>query len=212
MNFRGIYKILFPGLLILVACKNQIVERSASEYFPLKEGNWWNYSNDDLYNPVSINITIESPDTILQRECYPFNISGEFHYYSKDQEGIKEYVKIVQSYGGLDYKILEGFICRLELPFVAGNRFVDSLVDSLDFFGQWIKARYIINALVSEYQQHEIYGEVYRIIINRYHSIITQDSTVSKEEYIEEYYAPNIGMIEFINSAGRFSLRDFHIE
>ncbi|MEO0094486.1 MAG: hypothetical protein ABIL46_03620 [candidate division WOR-3 bacterium] len=212
MNFKGIFKILFLGLLLLSACENHIIERSASEYFPISEGNWWAYSNDDLYNPININITVEAEDTILQRECYPFNISGEFRYYSKDLEGIKEYIKIVKSYGGSDYTILEGFVCRLELPLVSGNRFIDSLVDSLNFFGQWIKARYIINALVSEYQQDEIYGEVYRVIINRYQSVTTQDSTISKEEYIEEYYAPYIGMIEFINLEGRFRLKDFHIE
>jgi len=211
MNYKGIWVILFSGLLFS-ACKNHIIERSANDYFPIKEGNWWNYTNDDLYNPVSINITIEPPDTILQRECYPFNVSGEFHYYSKDQEGIKEYIKIIENYGGSDYTILEGFIFRLELPFVTGNRFVDSLVDSLDFFGQWIKARYVINVLVSDYQEDEIYGEVYRVIINRYQTVITQDSTVSKEEYIEEYYAPDIGMIEFKNAEGRFRLKDFHIE
>lgn len=212
MNYRGILAILFWGLLLFNTCKNHIIERSASEYFPLKEGNWWNYTNDDLYNPVSINITIEEPETILQRLCYPFNVSGEFHYYSKEQEGIKEYIKIIQNYGGSDYTILEGFIFRLELPLVTGNRFIDSLVDSLNFFGQWMKARYIINALVSEYQQDEIYGEVYRVIINRYQSVITQDSTIAKEEYLEEYYAPGIGMIAFKNSAGRFRLKDFHIE
>ncbi len=204
--------ILFCVLFLLSACKNHIIERTASEYFPMKEGNWWNYTNDDLYNPISINIKTEAPDTILHRECYPFNVSGEFHYYSKDQEGIKEYIKIIKNYGGSDYTILEGFISRLELPLVSGNRFVDSLVDSLNFFGQWIKVRYIINALVSEYQQDEIYGEVYRVVINRYQSVITQDSTISKEEYVEEYYAPGIGMIEFKNSAGRFRLKDFNIE
>ncbi|MEO0156981.1 MAG: hypothetical protein ABIL07_07695 [candidate division WOR-3 bacterium] len=212
MNYRSILVILFCVLFLLSACKNHIIERTASEYFPMKEGNWWNYTNDDLYNPISINIKTEAPDTILHRECYPFNVSGEFHYYSKDQEGIKEYIKIIKNYGGSDYTILEGFISRLELPLVSGNRFVDSLVDSLNFFGQWIKVRYIINALVSEYQQDEIYGEVYRVVINRYQSVITQDSTISKEEYVEEYYAPGIGMIEFKNSAGRFRLKDFNIE
>lgn len=211
MNSRSIFGVLF-SVLLFIACKNHIIERSASDYFPIKEGNWWNYTNDDLYNPVSMNITIEKPDTILQRECYPFNVSGEFHYYSKDLEGIKEYIKVIENYGGSDYTILEGFIFRLELPFIKGNRFIDSLVDSLDFFGQWIKARYVINALVSDYQQDEIYGEVYRVIINRYQSVMTQDSTTSKEEYVEEYYAPGIGMIEFKNSEGRFRLKDFHIE
>ncbi|MEO0124392.1 MAG: hypothetical protein ABIL69_10375 [candidate division WOR-3 bacterium] len=212
MNYRSILVILFCVLFLLSACKNHIIERAASEYFPMKEGNWWNYTNDDLYNPISINIKTEAPDTILHHECYPFNVSGEIHYYSKDEEGIKEYIKIIKSYGGSDYTILEGFIFKLELPLVSGNRFVDSLVDSLNFFGQWIKVRYIINALVSEYQQDEIYGEVYRVVINRYQSVITQDSTISKEEYVEEYYAPGIGMIEFKNSAGRFRLKDFNIE
>ncbi|MEO0184770.1 MAG: hypothetical protein ABIL20_03120 [candidate division WOR-3 bacterium] len=213
MSYRVISGIFFSGLLLVFsACENNIIERSATDYFPIKEGNWWYYANNDLYNPKNINITVESPDIILQRECYPFNVSGEFHYYSKDQKGIKEYILVTQNYGGYDYTILQGFVTRLELPLVQGNQFSDSLVDSLDLAGQWIKAYYSINGLVSDYQNNEIYGEVYRIIISKHQYISTQDSTIANEEYVEEYYAPNIGLIKFKNRDGEFTVTDFHIE
>jgi hypothetical protein len=197
--------------LLFLGC-DSIIERAASDYFPMNEGNWWFYANSDLYNPENINITVEPPDTILQRECYPFNSSGDFHYYTKDQEGIKEYIKITQSYGGSDYIILQGFVTRLELPLVRGNQFSDSLVDSLDFFGQWIKVRYLINGLVSEYHDDEIYGDLYKVIVSQYQSITTEDSAITVEEYIEEYYAPGIGLVKFKNHDGEFEITDFHIE
>ncbi|MEO0206067.1 MAG: hypothetical protein ABIL22_05275 [candidate division WOR-3 bacterium] len=213
MSYRVISGIFFSGLLLVFsACENNIIERSATDYFPIKEGNWWYYANNDLYNPKNINITVESPDIILQRECYPFNVSGEFHYYSKDQKGIKEYILVTQNYGGYDYTILQGFVTRLELPLVQGNQFSDSLVDSLDLADKWIKAYYSINGLVSDYQNNEIYGEVYRIIISKHQYISTQDSTIANEEYVEEYYAPNIGLIKFKNRDGEFTVTDFHIE
>jgi len=207
------WRILSYIMLVLVfSCQNHIIERSASEYFPLKEGNWWHYANNDLYNPQVINIVVESLDTLLQRECYPFNISGEFRYFSKDQEGVKEYIKITQNYGGYDYTILQGFITRLELPLVRGNQFSDSLVDSLDFFGQWIKGRYLINGLVSDYQNDELYGAVYKLIISIFQFITTLDSTIASEEYVEEYYAPSIGLIRFKNRDGEFNLTEYHVE
>ncbi len=210
MDYKKILVILF--VLFFNSCDNYIVVRSASDYFPMDEGILWTYTNDDLYNPISINITIESADTILQRECYPFNASGEFRYYSKDREGIKEYIRLVKYYNGEDYVILQGFITRLELPLVTGNRFIDSLVDSLNFFGQWLKVRYIINGLVAEYIQDKTYGEVYKVITNRFHSVATQDSINQIEEYIVEYYAPGVGMVEFENDKGRFRLRDYYIK
>ncbi|MGB9719961.1 MAG: hypothetical protein ACPL28_00570 [bacterium] len=212
MNYRRIFGILYSGLLLFNACQNHIIERSATNYFPIKEGNWWYYANNDLYNPKNINITVEAPDTILQCECYPFNVSGEFHYYLKDQKGIKEYILMTENYGGYDYTVLQGFVTRLELPLVRGNQFSDSLIDSLDLAGQWIKAFYSIKGLVSDYQNDEIYGEVYKIIISTYQYIATQDSTIANEEYFEEYYAPGIGLIRFKNRDGEFAITDFNIE
>ncbi|MEO0160672.1 MAG: hypothetical protein ABIL39_01145 [candidate division WOR-3 bacterium] len=203
---------LTSAILFTLSCTNHIIERSANDYFPLSVGNWWNYTNDDLYNPQSISITIETPDTILGTHCYPFNISGEFHYYTRDEEGIKEYIKFTQNYGGNEIIVMQGFITRLELPFVSGNRFSDSLVDSCDFYGTWIKICYRIEGLVAEYRADKVYGEVYKIIISKFHSITMPDSVSTGEEYLEEYYAPGIGMIEFKNPSGRFRLKDFHIE
>jgi|UniRef100_A0A7V3RFV0 hypothetical protein len=213
MNFKVIKKCFsFVFFILFVNCDNHIIERSANDYFPLKQGDWWSYTNLDLYEPVSVVITVEALDTILQRECYPFNISGDFHYYTRDQDGIKEYIKLTQNYGGDEYTILQGFVTRLELPLVSGNRFLDSLADSVEFFGKWIKGRYLINGLVSDHQKDDVYGEVYRVIINLSKTIITPDSTIASEDYFEEYYAPGIGMVRFKNKDGDFRIKDFHIE
>lgn len=214
MNFRlRVGTILLCYIIILsISCKDNIIERAGSEYFPIKQGNWWRYANNDPYQPEIVSITVEPVDTLLQREVYPFNISGEFHYFSKDTKGIKEYIEITHNYGGSIYTILQGYITRLELPLVRGNRFTDSLSDSLDFFGIWIKGRYLINGLVSDYQNDELYGEVYKVIISISESVVTPDSNISSQRYVEEYYAPGIGLVRFKNSDGEFSLTDYHLE
>ncbi len=214
IQVRELKKFLLTAIMLVLflSCENRIIERSASEYFPLKTGCWWRYANDDLYDPMIIDISVENSDTILLRECYPFNVSGVFHYYSKDPEGIKEYVKLTQYYSGSEYIILQGFVMKLELPLVKGNKFVDSLVDSLEFFGQWIKARYTVTGLVADYETDDIYGEVYRVITSIHRSIISPDSTVVNEEYAEEYYAPGIGLVGFNNPNGSFDLTEFQLE
>lgn len=214
MNFKLLTRAVLLCVIIISSnsCKNNIIERAGSEYFPIKEGNWWRYANNDLYEPEIVSITVEPVDTLLQREVYPFNISGEFHYFSKDIRGIKEYIEMTHNYGGSIYTILQGYITRLELPLVSGNRFIDSLSDSLDFFGEWIKARYLIDGLVSDYQDDELYGEVYKVIISISESIATPDSTISSQIYLEEYYAPGIGLVRFKNSNSEFSLTDYHLE
>ena len=212
MHFKNLKLRLSIFLLFFFNCENKIIERSIGDYFPIKEGNWWLYSNEDLYNPKMVDVKIESLDTILQTECYPFNFSGDFHYFAKDTRGIKEYIRITQYYEGMEWTILEGFIRRLELPMVKGNQYIDSLTDSLDFFGEWIKGRYYIKGLVSDYEVDELYGTVYRVIITTIRTIESADSTITKEESFEEYYAPDIGMIRFKNQEGDFKLTDFHIE
>lgn len=199
-------------MIFSIFCKNNIIERSGHQYFPIKEGNWWRYANNDLYKPEIITITVESVDTLLQREVYPFNVSGKFHYFSKDTKGIKEYIEMTHNYGGSIYTILQGYVTRLELPLLSGNRFIDSLSDSLNFFGGWIKAHYLINGLVSGYQDDELYGEVYKVIISISESVTTPDSSISSELYLEEYYAPGIGLVRFKNNDGEFSLAEYHLE
>ncbi|MEO0142009.1 MAG: hypothetical protein ABIL70_04355 [candidate division WOR-3 bacterium] len=198
-------------LLLFVFCENHIIERSTGDYFPTEEGNWWFYSNSDLYQPKTLEVSVEPKDTLLEIECYPFNYSGDFHYFAIDQNGVKEYIKIVQNYGGNDYIILEGFIRRLELPLVRGNLFIDSLVDSLDFFGEWIKGSYKIEGYVSDYIVDKLYGTIYKVIRTTVQTIRTADSAFTKEEYLEEYYAPNIGLIRFKTGEDEFKLTDYKL-
>ncbi|MGQ9534722.1 MAG: hypothetical protein ACUVQ3_04840 [bacterium] len=214
MNFKRLKKfiIVWFTTVLSTTCQNHIIERSSNEYFPLKSGNWWQYANNDLYNPQVINIDVDSVVTFLQRECYPFNVSGELHYFSKDTKGIKEYIEMTHNYSGATYVILQGYITRLELPLVKGNRFIDSLSDSTNFFGKWIKGRYLINGLVSDYENDKLYGDVYKVIFSISQSITTPDSSISSELYLEEYYAPGIGLVRFKNNDGEFNLTLYHLE
>ena len=124
MRHAGKLAVLF---IVLVSCQDYIVERSASDYFPLSEGNWWQYSRDALYDPMTILVEVEALDTVVQVECYPVNFSDGTRFYARDSKGISEYVRITHTFSGNDYTIAEGFVRRLELPLVKGSAYTDSL-------------------------------------------------------------------------------------
>jgi hypothetical protein len=204
------------NLLVLaffaLACSDHIIERAASDYFPYSEGNWWIYSDGALYEPQTVRLEVEAVDTILQVECYSLNFSGEFHYISKTGLALNEYIQLSQNYGGQDYLIAEGFVKRIELPLVKGNIYSDSLVDSLDFFGEWIKGRYLVRGVVSDHQNDPVYGEIYKVIITTTRTITTPDTTITNEELKYEYYAPGIGLVRFDEQNTEFRLVEYNVE
>ncbi|UCC11151.1 MAG: hypothetical protein JSW02_07260 [candidate division WOR-3 bacterium] len=198
--------------VMFVSCQDYIVERSASDYFPLSEGDWWQYSRDDLYNPMTILVEVEALDTIVQVACYPVNFSDDTRYYAKDSKGISEYVQITHTFSGNEYTIAEGFVRRLGLPLVKGAAYTDSIFGSLDVSGELIYAVHRVDEFVADYEDDDLYGSVYRVSITAVTSISYQDSTVQNGYQVEEYYAPGIGLVRFDVDDGSYRLIDYEIE
>lgn len=204
---------LFGWLIILLFnCDNHIIERAASDYFPYDEGNWWRYSDNAVYEPQIIFVEVESLVAILGVACYPVTFSGEVHYFAKGNKGINEYIEIVHNFSGEDYTIVQGFIKRIELPLIKGNVYQDSLYDSLSVSGIWLKAKYKISGVISEYQYEDLYGEVYKIWLTTTRNIILPDTTTTEENYVVEYYAPDIGLIRFANEQGEYNLSEYEVQ
>ena len=210
MRHAGKLAILF--VVVLVSCQDYIVERSASDYFPLSEGNWWLYSRDELYDPMTILVEVEALDTVVQVECYPVNFSDGTRFYAQDSKGISEYVRIAHTFSGNEYTVAEGFVRRLELPLVKGSAYADSVFGSLDVSGELIYAVHRVDGFVIDFEDDELYGSVYRLSISAVTSITYQDTTIQTTHQVEEYYAPEIGLVRFDMHDGSYRLIDYDIE
>lgn len=206
------YGVRFLGLfafLLFLSCGN-IIEKSASDYFPYEEGNWWRYFGDS----ETLFVEVEPLDTLLQTECFPVTYSGVVKYLVENDRAIDEYVKILYDFSGNDYTIIEDFITRIELPLVYGNTYQDSLIDSLNIFGQWVKAKYHISGVVSEYEYNDsVYtGDVYKIELVTVYHLFSQDTTIIDTTNVEEYYAPDIGMVRLRNGDGDYYLTAYELQ
>ncbi len=213
MNYKPFARFWpFVLALFLVTCDNHIIQRTAGDFLPYRPGNWWRYHNASAYDPQTVFIEVEPAETLLNVECYPVTTSGIAAYLAIDDAGIREYVKTLYTYAGVEYTVAEGFVLRLAAPLVAGSRFADSLVDSVLVGGAWIKARYAVTGLVSDYQADDLYGTVYPVYLTIRDNLITPDSAINRVSAITEYYAPEIGLVRFENETGDFRLSEYSVQ
>ncbi len=209
MRFKKAKLLGFVIFLFFLACENHIIERCASDYFPLAQGNWWRYvSNGD-----TLMVEVEPRDTILHVECFPVSFGGNIEYLAKNSESIVEYVEIVYNFSGQDYTIIEDFIMRIETPLVDGNTWEDSLIDSLNVSGAWIKAKYYINGRITGFAYADDYeGDVYTIELETIETLMFPDTMIIDTSHVTEDYAPNTGLVRFHNEAGEYNLIEYDIQ
>lgn len=102
---------------------------------------------------------------------------------------------------------------RIELPLLDGNTFNDSLIDSLELFGEWVKAAYHVNGEVStdEYSSGLYDGDVYRVEISIRETLTAIDTTIIHDTYVEELYAPDIGLIQIRAGNSEYNLIAYHL-
>ena len=213
MNFNKYKSLLTAAIIgILAGCGNNIIERSGGDYLPYSAGNWWRYNNNSSYDPQTIFVEVEPADTLLQIECYPVTYAGVASYYAFGNTGIREYVKIVHFFAGAEYTVLEGFVKRIVTPFVTGSSFADSLVDSLNVAGAWIKGKYEIQGLVSEFYDDQLYGNVYKIAFTDTRTVIAPDTAIVQDRHFTEYYAAGVGLVRFDNDQGEFHLSEYDLK
>ncbi len=202
------YRLLILIFLFVACSDNHFVQRAASDYFPLEEGNMWRYVSET----DTVIVEVEPLDTLLDRECYPVSYGGYTSWYAKTSHAIEEYVKVVHFFSGSEFTIIEDYAMRLELPFVDGNSWQDSLVSSLEISGQLVTAKYYIEGEVTGYEADDEYGDVYMIELTQTEMIITPDTTYTETEVLSETYGPEIGLTRFDHGAGEYTLIDYELQ
>lgn len=205
-----IWCLIIVGVFLLLSCDNHIIERATINYFPYEEGNWWHYLGDG----DTLLVEVEPLDTLLQTEVIPVSFGGNIKYFVKDDRALSEYVKIIYNFSGDDYTIIENFITRIELPLVYDNVYQDSLIDSLNVFGQWVTAKYYTSGAVSAqtYTDSLYEGDVYLIELVTISQLISHDTTITDTIAVEEYYAPDIGLIHFHGEEGEYNLIEHEVQ
>jgi hypothetical protein len=201
------YKIALLFILIIACGDNHIIERAASDYFPLYEESWWLYSNGS----DSVFVEVEPADTILQIECFPVSFNGNTRYLVKSYESVSQYVERIYNHAGTDYIVLEDFLVRIELPLIEGNNYHHVLRDSIYVADQLITAQYEVIGSVVDYAYESAYGDVYQVEITTISSMITGDTAIADTSGAIEYYAPSIGMIRFSDATSEYELIEYSI-
>ena len=201
------YKFL-PLILLLVVCsENNIIQRAAEDYFPLREDCWWQYASQS----DTVLVEVEPQDTVLQVQCFPVSYNGVPTYLVKYDDAVSQYVRAVYNYAGSDHTVIEDFVIRIELPLIHGNSYQHSLSDSIYVANQLIKAQCEITGLVVDYADEAEYGNVYEINLTTIESLTTPDTVIADTTEVTEYYAPGIGMVRFQEAAIEFHLIEYNI-
>ena len=207
MNIKFSYCLAI--FVVLISCDNRIIERSSSDYFPFKEGNWWSYYNgqDTTY------IEVLDPDTLLELETMTISFGGEIRHWLMSDAAIEEYAEVVYYHTGIAYPIIQEFFMRNELPLVNGYWFGDSMTDSIMISGVNVRAYFSYEARVVDYQyQAEYDADVYHVTHQMAKTIESPDTIITVSHNREEYYAPGIGIVRFVDNTGDYSLIDYYID
>jgi hypothetical protein len=197
--------------IVFITCDNRIIERAANDYFPIETGNWWSYSNDNIYEPKQVYVEVESLTSVMSTDCYPVTYSGVVRYIARDDRAVREYRELVYDFEGDDYIVVHGFLTRIRLPMVQGSAYADSVIDSVNIGGVFVHGKCRIDGLVSEYADNGLYGNVYKVIVSTRETIVAPDTTIASTSSVEEYYAPGIGLVRFIDDEGEFHLSDYKL-
>ncbi len=201
------YKYAFLIFLFVYCGDNHIIQRAAEDYFPLREGHWWEYTNQN----DTILVEVEPLDTILQIQCFPVSYGGTVKYLAKHDESVSQYFITLYNFAGIDYTVLEDFIIRIELPLVRGNSYRQVLTDSILVAGQLIRADYEVIGDVIAFAYEPAYGDVYELHITTIQTLVTPDTTHADTAEVTEYYAPGVGMIRFRDASGEYHLIEYNI-
>ncbi len=201
------YSLLLLILLIANCSDDHIIQRAAGDYFPLREGSWWQYADQS----DTVSVEVEPPETLLQVECFPVSYNGTVKYLAKHDGSISQFIMRTYNFAGTDYTLLEDFIIRIELPLVEGNAYEHVLYDSIVVSGMVVKARYEVHGEVIDFAHDTAYGDIYEVSITTIETIVEPDSTRTDTAETTEFYADGVGMVRFADSTSTYELVDHYI-
>jgi hypothetical protein len=193
----------------MAACDDHIIQRATSDYFQYESGNWWRL----VGTADTLVIEVESTDTIKQQEVLPVSYNGVGHFVYEADDALYEYVSIAYTFSGTEHQVIDDFIAKMELPFVVGSSWHDSVYNSIDVSGMQITASYDVTGTVTDSRYSTVYdGDVYTIEITTVVMIETPDSTVNDSVSVLEEYAPGIGIVRYRDDTDEYIVTDYQVQ
>lgn len=186
--------LIFIILGFLLGCNNSHIFR---DYFPLKEGNQWLYT-DGVSEFLSY---VEDYDS-----CYYFVLSDRRYFLTKNHSDIYNRIELVKTYNG--EKITFGSIDELYLPnplidgdkFLEEKRFEKLISGDTVFFNYKNQLNVTFVGNITGIKNYSSCYLVERLVIYDKDTLI-----------IKEYYAPDIGLIKYETNEKVWDLKEWYL-
>lgn len=196
--------------LLSLSCPDRIVTRSTADYYPQHLGSSWEYRCDTS----QISVLVEAETTVANYEANLYSVNGEPSFRTRQSDGVFYYFDIRVPYGGYEYAIETRYRRWLPLPIVAGRRWGDTVVDSVEIAGQSVKLEHRISGQVVGFEDVETpagaFSDVYRLEIINVCRITSGIYSRLDSVTVQEYYAPDVGLVVVDSSGQRFDLEKYY--
>lgn len=203
------YRALLFAAILLVSCRDSIVRRSTADYYPDAVGAAWLYQAGSL----EIFTQVEAETTWANYQAALFTVNGEPSFRARQNDGVFHYFDQRVPYGGYEYPIETRYRKWIQLPLLAGSDWGDVVVDSIEVAGQWVKISHRIAGRVVGFEDIDVpageFQEVYHVEIVNVCRITSSIYTRLDSAVINEYYAPDIGLVVVDSSGKRFELTQY---
>lgn len=203
--------IFFIILTLTISCNNPdwLLYRASSDYFPLKTGNWWQYSQ---YGQIE-QVEVKSETIVYGTNCIHLlrNYSDEF-WKKTDNEIRKLYVRKI-NIGGTDFEIQKAWLLQYQLPFVLGAQWAETFTDTVLVMGDTIRIFHTVSRVVREI------GDV-NVLAGTFHQCYKLDyieQVKINDSLVEDYagyecYAPQIGLVKKVINNRETLLMDYSVK
>ncbi|MCX8014955.1 MAG: hypothetical protein N2748_02950 [candidate division WOR-3 bacterium] len=203
--------LLLVILILTITCNNPnwLLFRAGSDYFPLKAGNWWEYSNYGQIEQVAVvgeTIAFNTPCIHLLR-----NYGDEF-WLKTENEIRKLYVRTV-NIGGTDYEIQNAWLLQYQLPLVLGAQWSEVFTDTVLVMGDTYRIYQTISRMVTEICDVNVFAGTFHQCykLDYLEEVKINDSLV--ERYAGyEWFAPQVGLIKKVINNLETLLMDYSVQ
>jgi len=198
------------ALLVSISCHNQdwILYRASSDYFPLRNGDWWKYETQNITKLVEV-----QGDTFVNNQpCIHLFNAYEDEYWTDDNGNMRKLNLRTVNYGGTDYVLENEWLLQYKLPFVLGSLWSDVFTDTVVILGDSYRLKHNIIRKVVQIEDLNIpagtFFQAYKI---EYNETFTFNDSIENYSGFE-WFAPGVGLIKKVINNSETILTDYSVK
>jgi hypothetical protein len=194
-------------ILLAFGCnEDHIVFRATSDYFPLRVGDYWRYQDTLGINPRFVEVAGDS--AVAGRACIVVEDNFKETYWTKSEGRIEKFVvETVTLYGEVD-TLEQNYRLFYLVPFVVGNRWGDTLTDTVVALTDTIVFSHAIDVTVAGIEDVGDFTDVYKLEI---FETITQNDSMETIA-TTEWFAPTIGLVKRVQGGSEEVLVEYRVK